>query len=85
MYPPSLLCGVRCFRSTLFECEPVGNILLLVCVLCVPGALAGCVTGQVVRPQVTETTALGAAYAAGLAVGFWERYESLVKWLGKAF
>src|SRR5207244_8383116 len=25
----------------------------------------------VVRPQVTETTALGAAYAAGLAVGFW--------------
>ena len=26
----------------------------------------------VVRPSVTETTALGAAYAAGLAVGFWE-------------
>jgi len=26
----------------------------------------------VVRPQVTETTALGAAYLAGLAVGFWE-------------
>ncbi|MGH3652658.1 glycerol kinase GlpK [Glutamicibacter sp.] len=26
----------------------------------------------VVRPQVTETTALGAAYAAGLAVGFWK-------------
>jgi glycerol kinase len=25
----------------------------------------------VVRPRVTETTALGAAYAAGLAVGFW--------------
>ena len=25
----------------------------------------------VVRPKVTETTALGAAYAAGLAVGFW--------------
>ena len=25
----------------------------------------------VVRPEVTETTALGAAYAAGLAVGFW--------------
>ncbi len=27
----------------------------------------------VVRPQVTETTALGAAFAAGLAVGFWAR------------
>jgi glycerol kinase len=26
----------------------------------------------VVRPQVAETTALGAAYAAGMAVGFWE-------------
>ena len=25
----------------------------------------------VVRPQVTETTALGAAYLAGLATGFW--------------
>jgi len=25
----------------------------------------------VVRPQVTETTALGAAYLAGLAVGIW--------------
>ncbi len=26
----------------------------------------------VLRPRVTETTALGAAYLAGLAVGFWE-------------
>jgi glycerol kinase len=31
----------------------------------------------VVRPQVTETTALGAAYAAGLAVGFWGNPEDL--------
>jgi len=31
----------------------------------------------VVRPVVTETTALGAAYFAGLAVGFWESVESL--------
>ena len=31
----------------------------------------------VVRPQVTETTALGAAYAAGLAVGVWKDPESL--------
>ena len=27
----------------------------------------------VIRPTVAETTALGAAYAAGLAVGFWEQ------------
>ena len=29
------------------------------------------------RPEVTETTALGAAYAAGLAVGFWSGTEEL--------
>jgi glycerol kinase len=32
----------------------------------------------VVRPQVKETTALGAAYAAGLAVGFFKNTEELV-------
>ena len=31
----------------------------------------------VIRPEVTETTALGAAYAAGLAVGFWSDQEEL--------
>jgi glycerol kinase len=31
----------------------------------------------VVRPQVTETTALGAAYLAGLATGFWAGPEDL--------
>jgi glycerol kinase len=31
----------------------------------------------VIRPQVTETTALGAAFAAGLAVGFWADEEEL--------
>jgi glycerol kinase len=31
----------------------------------------------VVRPKVTETTALGAAYAAGLAVGFWKDFDHL--------
>ncbi|HHH40755.1 MAG TPA: glycerol kinase [Chloroflexi bacterium] len=31
----------------------------------------------VVRPKVAETTSLGAAYAAGLAVGFWDNLEDL--------
>ena len=31
----------------------------------------------VIRPKVAETTALGAAYAAGLAVGFWNAVEDL--------
>ncbi len=33
----------------------------------------------VVRPRVTETTALGAAYAAGLAVEYWKGCEDLVR------
>jgi len=33
----------------------------------------------VIRPKVAETTALGAAYAAGLAVGFWTEVEELRK------
>jgi len=32
----------------------------------------------VVRPKITETTALGAAYAAGLAVGYWRNRDDLV-------
>lgn len=32
----------------------------------------------VVRPRITETTALGAAYAAGLAVGFWSGTDDLL-------
>ncbi len=31
------------------------------------------------RPQVSETTALGAAYLAGLAVGYWESEEEIAK------
>jgi glycerol kinase len=31
----------------------------------------------VIRPRVTETTALGAAFAAGLAVGFWADEQEL--------
>ncbi len=32
---------------------------------------------KVVRPTVTETTSLGAAYSAGLAVGFWEDLDEI--------
>jgi glycerol kinase len=37
----------------------------------------------VIRPTMIETTALGAAYAAGLAVGFWEGIEDLKANWGK--
>jgi glycerol kinase len=32
---------------------------------------------EVIRPLFRETTALGAAYAAGLAVGFWDSLDAL--------
>ena len=32
---------------------------------------------KVVRPEITETTAMGAAYLAGLAVGFWKNIEEI--------
>jgi len=32
---------------------------------------------EIVRPLITETTALGAAYAAGLAIGYWQSIEEV--------
>jgi glycerol kinase len=32
---------------------------------------------KVIRPKITETTALGAAYLAGLAVGFWKSIDEI--------
>jgi glycerol kinase len=31
----------------------------------------------VVRPEITETTAMGAAYLAGLAVGYWSSIDEV--------
>ena len=44
---------------------------------------ADCLQVPVIRPKVAETTALGAAYAAGLAVGFWSSYDDLRQNWGK--
>ena len=38
--------------------------------------ILGC---EAVRPKITETTALGAALLAGLAVGFWNDYDDIKK------
>ena len=39
---------------------------------------------KVVRPKITETTALGAAYLAGLAVGFWKDIDEIKnQWQGE--
>lgn len=34
---------------------------------------------KVIKPIITETTALGAAYLAGLAVGYWKDKEEIAK------
>jgi glycerol kinase len=36
--------------------------------------LLGC---EIKRPQIIETTAIGAAFLAGLAVGFWQSQEEI--------
>jgi glycerol kinase len=38
---------------------------------------ANLLNAKVVRPSVTETTAIGAAYLAGLAVGYWKTAEEI--------
>ena len=38
---------------------------------------------NVIRPEVTETTALGAAYLAGLAVGYWSSIDELQQYWQK--
>ncbi len=38
---------------------------------------ANAIQKKVIRPKITETTALGAAYLAGLAVGFWENIDEI--------
>jgi glycerol kinase len=40
---------------------------------------ADLIGAPVIRPTITETTALGAAYLAGLAVGFWKSGDEIAK------
>lgn len=44
---------------------------------------ADIINTNVIRPKVTETTALGAAYLAGLAVGFWKDINELQQYWQK--
>jgi glycerol kinase len=48
---------------------------------------ANVLQATVIRPQITETTAIGAAYLAGLAIGFWKNIDEIKKqWkLDKSF
>lgn len=40
---------------------------------------ANVLQAAVIRPQITETTAIGAAYLAGLATGFWKNIDEIKK------
>lgn len=45
---------------------------------------ADVLSAKVVRPRITETTAMGAAYLAGLAVGFWKDVEEIQRqWIAE--
>ena len=48
---------------------------------------ADVINAPVNRPQCVETTAMGAAYLAGLAVGYWESKEAVIRnWIiGQTF
>jgi glycerol kinase len=43
---------------------------------------ADLIGAPVIRPKITETTALGAAYLAGLAVGFWKNGDEIAQQWG---
>jgi glycerol kinase len=62
-------CGIR-LSSLRTDGGMVANNLLM-------QFQADILDAPVIRPKVAETTALGAAYAAGLAVGFWDSTEDL--------
>jgi glycerol kinase len=62
-------CGIR-LSSLRTDGGMVANNLLM-------QFQADILDAPVIRPRVTETTALGAAYAAGLALGFWDNTEDL--------
>jgi glycerol kinase len=61
--------GVR-LRALKVDGGMVGNDLLM-------QFQADLLDVPVIRPKIAETTALGAAYAAGLAVGFWKNLDEL--------
>jgi len=63
-------CGGRTLTELKVDGGMVGNELLM-------QFQADQLGVPVVRPRVAETTALGAAYAAGLAVGFWSSPEDI--------
>ena len=62
-------CGIR-LSSLKTDGGMVANNLLM-------QFQADMLDAPVIRPKVSETTALGAAYAAGLAVGFWSGTDEL--------
>ena len=79
-------------EATAFQCREVGDAMatdsgVIMTCLKVDGGMvrnellmqfqADILDLPVVRPRIVETTVLGAAYAAGLAVGFWSGLDEL--------
>jgi glycerol kinase len=64
------------FRELRVDGGAAANDLLMQCQADIVGI-------PVLRPQHVETTALGAAYLAGLATGFWENPQQIQKLRGE--
>ena len=72
-------CSTRCRRmpgSTLTELRVDGGATANDLLMQIQADVLGV---PVVRPQVLETTALGAAYLAGLAVGYWKSDDDIAR------
>ena len=58
--------------SQSFDCHlALSGVVVVLDILCY------LLDGDVIRPSCIETTALGAAYLAGLATGFWKNAEEI--------
>lgn len=64
--------GIRVNELRVDGGAAVNNLLLQI--------QANAINSKVIRPKITETTALGAAYLAGLATGFWSLQELKTQW-----
>ena len=53
--------------------------LSLLLVICMMASFAGCIPSEEdhTNPSTIETTAMGAAYLSGLAVGYWESKDAI--------
>ena len=71
------ICSTRCRRMPACRWPSFASTAARRATIFMMQFQADLIGAPVVRPQITETTALGAAYLAGLAVGFWKSGDEI--------